>query len=110
MNNLAQKGCEPLKDGDDSLSDDLKKDLLAQISDQWSLIEDDSKLFRRFIFDDFKGALELANKIGVLADKQWHHPDLKVCFGKLEVVIWTHKIGNLLESDFILAAKIDELF
>jgi 4a-hydroxytetrahydrobiopterin dehydratase len=31
-----------------------------------------------------------------------------VAWGKLGVKIWTHKIDGLTESDFILAAKIDE--
>ena len=33
----------------------------------------------------------------------------RIAWGKVEVTIWTHKIDGLTESDFILAAKIDEL-
>ena len=30
-------------------------------------------------------------------------------WGRVKVVIWTHKINGLTESDFILAAKLDLL-
>ena len=30
-------------------------------------------------------------------------------WGKVEITTWTHKINGLTESDFILAAKIDQL-
>ena len=37
------------------------------------------------------------------------HPDISFGWGNVEITIWTHKIDGLTESDFILAAKIDEL-
>jgi 4a-hydroxytetrahydrobiopterin dehydratase len=55
-------------------------------------------------------ALALVNRIGDLAEKVGHHPDLQLSWGKVGVDIWTHKINGLSESDFILAAKIDKLF
>ena len=53
--------------------------------------------------------LDLVDRIGALAEEQWHHPDLHLAWGKVGVEIWTHKIDGLTESDFILAAKIDRL-
>jgi 4a-hydroxytetrahydrobiopterin dehydratase len=32
-----------------------------------------------------------------------------ITWGRLDVRIWTHKIDGLTESDFVLAAKIDQL-
>jgi len=45
-----------------------------------------------------------------VADGGGHHPDLSLAWGRVEVKTYTHKIDGLTESDFILAAKIDELF
>ena len=42
-----------------------------------------------------------------IAEKEGHHPDLHVAWGKCTVEIWTHKIDGLTESDFYLAAKAD---
>jgi 4a-hydroxytetrahydrobiopterin dehydratase len=36
-------------------------------------------------------------------------PDIYLAWGKVELKIWTHTIDGLTESDFILAAKIDQL-
>ena len=58
---------------------------------------------------DFRQALAFVNKVGELAEEQGHHPDIYLTWGKVEIKTWTHKIDGLTESDFILAAKIDQL-
>jgi 4a-hydroxytetrahydrobiopterin dehydratase len=35
--------------------------------------------------------------------------DILLGWGKAEITTWTHKINGLTESDFILAAKFDQL-
>ena len=47
------------------------------------------------------------NKIGDLAEKEGHHPNIYLGWGKVDVEIWTHKINGLSKADFVLAAKID---
>jgi 4a-hydroxytetrahydrobiopterin dehydratase len=47
--------------------------------------------------------------VGELAEEQGHHPNVTFGWGYAEVTIFTHKINGLTESDFILAAKINEL-
>ena len=47
--------------------------------------------------------------VGALAESQGHHPDIHLAWGKVKVELWTHKVGGLTESDFVLAAKIDRL-
>ena len=67
------------------------------------------RISRTFVFGDFAGALDFANRVGGIAESEGHHPDLLVAWGRVEVTIWTHKVNGLTESDFILAAKIDRL-
>ena len=50
-----------------------------------------------------------ANKIAELSEIEAHHPDITISWGMCKVEIWTHKIHGLTDSDFILAAKIEEL-
>ena len=45
-----------------------------------------------------------------MAEEQGHHPDIYLAWGKVKIVVWTHKIDGLTESDFIFAAKADSLF
>ncbi|HPC96403.1 MAG TPA: 4a-hydroxytetrahydrobiopterin dehydratase [Sedimentisphaerales bacterium] len=54
-------------------------------------------------------ALAFVNRVGELAERENHHPDIDLSYGKVRIDLWTHKIGGLHENDFILAAKIDRL-
>jgi len=49
------------------------------------------------------------NKVGSLAELEGHHPDIYFGWGYVKINIFTHAIKGLAESDFILAAKIDQL-
>jgi 4a-hydroxytetrahydrobiopterin dehydratase len=66
-------------------------------------------LEKTFEFKDFREALTFTNRVGELAETVGHHPDIYLSWGKVKVTIWTHKIDGLTESDFILAAKIENL-
>lgn len=103
---LTQKNCIPCNGGTPQLTAAQREESLKEISG-WN-VEDEKKLVKTFSFDDFNGAMKLANKCWEVAESEGHHPDLFVAWGKLKVEIWTHAVGGLTESDFILAAKIDE--
>ena len=75
---------------------------------KWSVVKQ-HHLTRAFAFPDFKQALKFVNRVGALAEKQGHHPDILLAWGKAEITMWTHKVDGLTESDFIMAAKIDRL-
>ena len=49
-------------------------------------------------------------KVAELAEEEGHHPVMQVFFSVVKVELWTHAILGLSENDFILAAKIDELY
>lgn len=69
-----------------------------------------AQLSRRWITQDFVTAMNVMTKIGQLAETERHHPNFHLTnWNNLQVDIWTHKVGGLTESDFILAAKIDRL-
>ena len=74
----------------------------------WQVI-DGHHLRKEYAFPDFKSALEFVNKIAVLAEEQGHHPDIELTWGKVVVKLFTHKINGLFDSDFILAAHIEQL-
>ena len=65
---------------------------------------------KSYAFDDFRGALDFTNKVGELAEREGHHPDIYLAWGRATVILWTHKIDGLTESDFIFAAKTDNVF
>jgi len=85
---------------------DVASRLMEQL-DGWQF--EQGHLAKSYAFSDFAGALEFVNRIGSIAEEQGHHPDIYMTWGKVSVEIWTHKIDGLTESDFILAAKFDEV-
>jgi len=72
-------------------------------------VENGHHLQKSYDFPDFVSALAFVNRVGALAEQEGHHPDVHLTWGKVRIQIWTHKIDGLTESDFILAAKIEEL-
>jgi 4a-hydroxytetrahydrobiopterin dehydratase len=84
-------------------------EILAQISSNWKLSENNDLLSRRFELNNFVEALALVNKIGELAESEQHHPDINLGWGYVEIYISTHDIGGISEKDIILAQEIDKL-
>lgn len=108
MIELTQKTCIPCQGGVPALKGAEIDPFVKQLHSDWQVV-DEHHLERQFKFADFKQALEFTNKVGELAEQEDHHPDLKLGWGYVEVKIFTHKINGLFESDFILAAKIDQI-
>ena len=107
MSDLASKTCVPCRGGTPPLKGEELDDLRRQVP-EWEVVEE-HHLRRRFRFKNFREALGFVNRVGELAEEQGHHPDVTFGWGYAEVTIFTHKIDGLTESDFILAAKINEL-
>ncbi|HLH08217.1 MAG TPA: 4a-hydroxytetrahydrobiopterin dehydratase [Terriglobales bacterium] len=107
MTELAAKTCVPCRGGVAPLAGDELNTLAHQVPG-WMVVNG-HHLRRAYTFPDFRSALAFVNRVGELAEEQGHHPDLMLAWGKVEVIIWTHKIDGLTESDFILAAKIEQL-
>jgi len=107
MSTLASKTCVPCRGDVPALKGNQLHDLSHQLPN-WNVV-DDHHLTRSFKFQDFQKALDFVNRVGAIAEEQGHHPDILLTWGKAEITIWTHKVDGLTESDFILAAKIDQL-
>jgi len=105
---LSQRQCIPCRGGVPPLPPEQLGTLLSRISPDWAVVNN-HHLKREILRKNFRRALELANRIGEIAESQRHHPDLLVSWGKLTVTLFTHAIDGLHENDFIVAARIDSL-
>jgi 4a-hydroxytetrahydrobiopterin dehydratase len=108
MPKLAEKKCIPCEGGVAPLEGEAVKTIAKELGGEWKVVNE-HHLEKEFSFKDFKDALAFTNKVGALAEAEGHHPDIHLSWGKVRIVLWTHKINGLSESDFILAAKIDKL-
>ena len=111
MSSLASKTCVPCRGGVPALSGPALEVLHQQLphAEQWQVVNQ-HHLTRSFLFPDFAQALGFVNQVGAIAEEQGHHPDLLLAWGKVEATLWTHKVDGLTESDFIMAAKIEERY
>lgn len=107
MSQLASRECVPCRGGVPPLKGDGITKLQSEV-EGWEVVNE-HHLRKEYKFKDFKETQAFVNRVGDLAEEQWHHPDICFGWGRAEITIWTHKIDGLTESDFILAAKIDAL-
>jgi 4a-hydroxytetrahydrobiopterin dehydratase len=107
MSGLASKECVPCKGGVPPLKGAALTTLLGEL-EGWEVVNE-HHLKKKQKLGNFSEALAFVNRVGELAEAQGHHPDICFGWGNVEITIWTHKIDGLTESDFILAAKIDNL-
>ncbi|MCA1635055.1 MAG: 4a-hydroxytetrahydrobiopterin dehydratase [Acidobacteria bacterium] len=107
MEKLAERRCVPCHGGVPRLEGAETDQYMKELSG-WKVVED-HHLSKGYTFSNFAGALEFVNRAGRVAEREGHHPDITFGWGYARVQIWTHAIDGLSESDFILAAKLDEM-
>ncbi|HYB59590.1 MAG TPA: 4a-hydroxytetrahydrobiopterin dehydratase [Candidatus Acidoferrales bacterium] len=106
---LAAKHCVPCEIGTKPFDLETVQGLLPMVP-KWKPDENAKKIVRSFRFKDFIEAMRFINKIAEIAETEGHHPDLFVSYNYVKIALTTHNISGLSENDFIMAAKIDEVF
>jgi 4a-hydroxytetrahydrobiopterin dehydratase len=107
-NPLSERECVPCKGGTPPLKGEALQQYQNELAGGWEIVEE-QRLEKKYKFKNFRQALDFTVKVGELADNLNHHPDIFLAWGQVKLTIWTHSIGGLSESDFILAAKADHL-
>tara|TARA_Y100000816_G_scaffold266878_1_gene227789 strand:+ start:46 stop:390 length:345 start_codon:yes stop_codon:yes gene_type:complete len=112
MNDLVKKKCVPCEGG--VVAFDISEIHKYQKKiDGWDLIKNENNnylLEKKFTFKNFLESQNFVNKVGKISEDEGHHPDIIFGWGYAKINISTHAIEGLSENDFILAAKIDQLF
>jgi 4a-hydroxytetrahydrobiopterin dehydratase len=103
---LYEEQCAPCRLGGAPMQPSEARELANNVP-LWALSE--KQIEREFKFKDFRKAIAFVNMVADAAEKQGHHPDIYISYGRVRLTLWTHKIGGLSRNDFILAAKIDRL-
>ncbi|PKH66240.1 4a-hydroxytetrahydrobiopterin dehydratase [Flavobacterium sp. ALD4] len=70
----------------------------------------DNGIEKKLVFKNFSEALGFIVQVGLLAEKQGHHPELFNVYNKVNIRLSTHDANGLTDKDFNLAKAIDNLF
>lgn len=104
--------CQPLApDARALLESEARTQLALHQLDGWQLLPEGAgwRLLKTYATANFVQALALAQRVGWLAERENHHPELTVAWGRCTVIWWTTKLNGLHENDFRMAAATDEL-
>ena len=111
MDKLYKKKCVAC-DGDTIPFDTSDIHKYLKKVDGWDVKKNKEKnyyLEKNFKFKNFVKSQEFVVEVGSIAEIEGHHPDIYFGWGYAKIRIFTHAIKGLAESDFILAAKVDQL-
>lgn len=111
MTVLKNKICEACSKGAPLATSEEINHYLPQLTG-WEIlvVAGVNRLQKTYRFKNFEQALQFANKVGEIAERENHHPALLTEWGLVTVTWWTHKISGLHLNDFIMAAKTDQLY
>tara|TARA_Y100000590_G_scaffold4227_1_gene5585 strand:- start:4031 stop:4372 length:342 start_codon:yes stop_codon:yes gene_type:complete len=111
MTDLFKKNCIPCR-GDVPPFDISEIHKYLKKVNGWNVKENKDKFFfleKDFKFKNFLESQKFVKHVGDIAEKEGHHPDIIFGWGYATIKIFTHKIKGLVESDFILASKVDQI-
>jgi 4a-hydroxytetrahydrobiopterin dehydratase len=81
---------------------------LKTLQTDWEIDASGTLLFKNFRTKNFLESLNIANKIGAIAESANHHPELLVAWGQLKCTLYTHTVNGLTDLDFDLVLKIEK--
>lgn len=73
----------------------------------WTLV--DGAIEKQFLHDDFAHALIFVNAVAWIAEREDHHPDVQLSYGRCLLRWCTHSASGLTMLDFRCAAEVDAL-
>jgi 4a-hydroxytetrahydrobiopterin dehydratase len=107
MTELAKEHCQEYPKGTAPLSED-EAAKLAQEVPAWER-KGTSSLRREYSFDTFRDAFGMVARAALVAEREWHHPEIELGWGRAAFELTTHTAGGLTRNDFIMAARLDQL-
>jgi 4a-hydroxytetrahydrobiopterin dehydratase len=67
-----------------------------------------NEILKTFVRKDFANAITFVNEVADAAEAAGHHPDIDIRWNKVTLALSSHAEGGLTDSDFQLAARIQE--
>lgn len=89
----------------DTLPDE---EIETQLPDGWH--REGEEIVRTYEFDSYLDGIGFASGAGGVAEDAWHHPEMRITWGEVEIRLTTHDAGGITERDIDLAERFDDLY
>jgi 4a-hydroxytetrahydrobiopterin dehydratase len=89
----------------ETLSDEEVDEALKEF-DIWGV--HDGKLATEIEFEGFRDAVFFANAVFSLAEEEFHHPEVMVTYGRVQIDIYSHEADGITEKDINMADRIEQ--
>jgi 4a-hydroxytetrahydrobiopterin dehydratase len=66
------------------------------------------EIVRVYDFDDYLDGVAFASTVGEVAEEEFHHPEIVIRYGEVEVRLTSHEEGGITTKDARLAALFDD--
>jgi len=116
-NNNNKKACVPCSSLDKSsllTADDVNHRLastpsLALWKQEKNNTNNCNKITCHFVAKTFQAALDAINAMGVIAEREGHHPDFHLTnYREVQIDVYTHSVNGITENDIVLAQMLAE--
>ncbi|MBX0294775.1 4a-hydroxytetrahydrobiopterin dehydratase [Haloarcula nitratireducens] len=89
----------------DLLSDE---EIAERLPDGWE--REDDEIVRTFEFDEYLDASGFLSAAAGVAEDAFHHPEMTISWGEVEVRLTTHDAGGITENDIDMAERLNGIY
>ena len=79
-----------------------------RLPDEWT--REGDEIVRTYDFDSYLDGIGFASGAGGVAEDAWHHPEMTITWGEVEVRLTTHDSGGITDKDVDLAERFDNIY
>ncbi len=80
---------------------------IKKLKSEWKVVND--KLCKRFKFDSYSDVLDFVNRVGEIAEKQNHHPDMIVKYNEVIVTMFDHEANKISDKCYKFTNAVDKM-
>ena len=84
-----------------------ESDILRGLKSLSNWIYADNRIEKDYTFKNFAEALGFINRVGALAEKINHHPEIINEYSSVKLRLTTHDANGITQKDFDLALAVD---
>jgi 4a-hydroxytetrahydrobiopterin dehydratase len=81
------------------------EEIESQLPEGWE--REDDEIVRTYEFDDYLDGVSFATTVGEIAEEEWHHPEIRIHYKKVEVRFTDHEAGGISDQDMRLAELVN---